>query len=133
MYTYKIGYTSCEESYYLELTHEQKFAEEELADMIADAMLPRYLEHLKYQEQRTKEHDPTTRDWVHHAQLGSLMFGRGFEEALGKMGFKRIEYDRVLTIWGWTSVSKTPHSIGGGDVEETEKRIINRLMEKAGA
>lgn len=91
-YNYKIGYYSHEESDYVELQHEKKFSDDELTEMIADATV----ETIKKMKQIDNDYTHSFRDIFEDPGL--------IQYLIEKFGFKRIEYELCINIFGWGSV-----------------------------
>ena len=105
MYLYKIGYGTYEENSYVELSHENKFTEEELTEMIASAIAS-LIVHI--------EPDENGQYYAHQFKFDEFFNGiyrfdskerKDIVEWLIEVkGFKRIEYDVTWQGFGWCSV-----------------------------
>ena len=82
VYSYKIGYHSYEESSYTDLLHEKKFTEKELLAMLAVCFA-----------QVGKDKD-TIQDLYDERESIELL--------CKEFGFKRIEYQETVSLFGWT-------------------------------
>jgi len=113
-YAYKIGYYSMEESDYVELQHDNKFGDEELTEIIANAVV----ETIK----KLKE----TCECVHSFQ-GMYCFITQY--LLENCGFKRIKYQFVWSTFGWGSVFDNDN---WGDDRGEHLNKITDAVNKAG-
>jgi len=98
MFKYKIGYSTYEESHYIELEHEQKFTHDELTKIIAEAAVAVV---------KTMVND---KDYVHSFQD---VFSRCYMDnkkadiegyLIKEKGFKLIEYAENWYTFGWASI-----------------------------
>lgn len=101
MYKYQIGYSTWEESSYVELYHEQKFTEDDITNMVAEAIYAR-IEYLKANNAFSNDKymnkfssywdtytDTSIPDWL-----------------IKNKGFVKIEYDLSWSCDGWECVFK---------------------------
>ena len=122
-YNYKIGYTSYEESSFIELEHEKQFTADELADIVANATV----EVIKMMKAVPKEEHLQ----VHSFQdvcSGSYKDDRiNLEDCLvDKFGFKPIVYEQQFSIFGWPSIfSKEDWK---SDRYESLDRLTDRVL-----
>lgn len=85
-FKYKIGYYTYEESEYVELEHEELFSDEEISQMIGDAVISEI-------SKAEKEHHGY--NYLHEGVIDYL---------IKEKGFTRIEYHRFWEIFGWASL-----------------------------
>lgn len=135
MYFYNIGYHSCEESSYREFVHEKKFSKGELFDIVEDCLYTCLkIEAREKEELRGKyatEEDSFIYDRSPSLQdiLGATNDrGYVFVEEMGKRGFRRVEYEQNLSLFGWAS-SLDPQDWDGHTDEDT-REMITRLKER---
>jgi len=95
MYNYQIGYYSYEDSCYVGLSHEQKFTDAQMTEMISWAVVDKI--------QRSK--DSPDKHYLHGFQDFLNRYGNDVIEFLVKTyGFTRITYEVVWDCFGWASV-----------------------------
>ena len=88
IFYYKIGYSSYEESGYVELIHAHSFTRQQITEMIAEAILD-------ILKNRTED------DYYHSYQCFHSKVAKWLTE---NKGFKRIKYDQTWDVFGWGSV-----------------------------
>jgi len=99
MFKYQIGYTSCEESDFIELEHEKKFTHEELLQMVAEATYDVYLKAVGHEYEKGST---TFEDIMMNAYRPE---GIGLGETLcQKFGFKFVEYAGSVSVFGWARI-----------------------------
>jgi len=95
MYLYKVGYGTCEESHYVELMHEKKFTEAELAVEMEEALWV------------TIEGVADGKDNIFIADDGPsfqyLIDSTLFVDALVAKGFTALQYEATWSAFGWAS------------------------------
>lgn len=105
MYRYKIGFTSYEESNFVELENVNKFTYEELRDIVARATVEvvKQLKSLPLEKQNyvyTHNFEDIFRSHycrdIEEISLSSIL--------ISKFGFKRIEYEQTFSVFGWPSI-----------------------------
>ena len=123
MYRYKIGYTSYEESSFVELEHELKYTEEQLADVVADATV----EVIKQMKALPKEAMMRVHSFQDICSGSYTDDGISLADCLiNKFGFKPIVYEQVFSVFGWPSIfHKTDWK---GDRSVTLNKITDRVL-----
>lgn len=123
MYKYKIGYTSYEESHFVELEHEKQFTADELADIVADATVE-VIKQLKAFPKEAYMHVHSFQDVCSGSykddgvNLGDCL--------IAKFGFKAITYEQVFSTFGWPSIFHKKD--WKGDRSATLDRITDRVL-----
>lgn len=117
-YHYKIGYYSHEESNYEELQHENKFSDDELTEMIAEATV-----------ETIKKAKMTDNHYIHNFQDvfddkdNSLII-----YLIEKFGFKLIIYESTWNVFGWASIfDKDEWRDDRGEHLDKITDIVNRV------
>ncbi len=91
-YLYKIGYHSYDESNYVELCHNCKFTQQELTEMIAEAVVALKNIIVKEDHEYTKNFDSfMLGDGMKHNIIGWLIDNKGFEE---------VKYEQIWSMFG---------------------------------
>jgi hypothetical protein len=112
VYNYKIGYYSHEESYYVELFHENKFMDNEITEMVADATIS-VIKKMKGREEGVHGFEDIMND-------GLIQF------LIEKYDFKRLTYENIWTVFGWASIfDKTDWK---GDRDERLNKLTDALI-----
>jgi hypothetical protein len=96
MYRYKIGYTSYEESSFVELEHEQKYTHQELSEIIANATVEVVKVLKKIPNSYTHSFQDVFEGLYSECNVISYL--------IANKGFKRIEYQDVWSVFGWASI-----------------------------
>lgn len=114
MHKYKIGYTSYEESSFVELEHETLFTKDEITKMIGEAVVD-------------KIRNRDANDYLHN-------YGNFEDDVIDYLkdikGFKEIIYDVEWTISGWASLfDKTDRN--SDDLPDENIKIVD-MVNKAG-
>lgn len=120
MYRYKIGYTSYEESSFVELEHEQKFSHQELSELIAEATV----ETFKKLRGKSNIYIHNFQDVFHdiyNTQYNIVSY------LIENKGFKRIEYQDVWSVFGWASIFDRQD--WGSDRDPELDFIVNKMNE----
>jgi hypothetical protein len=97
MFLYDIGYHSCEESDYIQLWHEKKFTQNDLTNMICEAVLE------TVKAERAK--DPKA--YIHNFEdVYSFAMNSGgvITYLLEHFGFKEVKFQESWTCFGWASI-----------------------------
>lgn len=110
MYAYNVGYYSHEESAYWQFFHENKFSEEELLGLTEECLF----ECLKINR---------------HSTLQGL-YHNGFVAEMEKRGFKSLEFECEIGLFGWTSATNTKDWPNEDDMTEG---VVVRLKERLDA
>jgi len=126
MYNYKIGYGSYEESSYRELQHEKKFIDEEITEMIAEAVVD-----------TIKKMKMDTRYYTHNFQdVFEGCYKKDCPDVckylIEKFGFKPIEYELFWSVFGWPSIFDKTDWEGGRDSQNDHLNKITEAVNKAG-
>ncbi len=111
MYTYIVGYGTCEESEFSYLTHEEQFTKEEFEEMIHTCAL-------KVIKQR-KEAD----DYLHSYQG---IHDRLVQYLKVDFGFGDVEVEQSWSVFGWASLFKH----GDWDMYRHEPDNLTALVDK---
>lgn len=96
MFRYKLGYHSCEESYYFEVEHETLYSQDTLCGFIAE-----YLDEYEHRQESEgilfssyqdifhpfADDIPSIKDWL-----------------IKNKGFVPIEYTEVISVFGWAQI-----------------------------
>jgi len=123
MYFYKIGYTSYEESDYVELQHELCFTKEQITDMLADAIVALWEDVFKDKDIGDIEYPTKMQlyyffDTYNEHNIGSWL--------IKNKGFLPVVYQEIFSLWGWFAFNK-PETW----TEETKRSItIPVIMKK---
>jgi hypothetical protein len=136
MYIYRCGYGSCEESDYAILSHEKKFTNSQIHEMIKAICVDLYQQ---FHTSSDRE-DSTGAVWssfesrYDHCTFQDLWSGHGFpddtrynipDELIKRYGFKRVKFEADIGYFGWASVDKddwVSHVNEG--TEDLRKRVI---------
>jgi len=112
MYSYKIGYWTCEESSYLEVQHEKVFTEVELTEIVSDIVVE-----VINLTRKTKDYNISNfKSAFHNEHFLRLL--------IDKYKFVEVKYEQEISYFGW-------FSIFGGDNWKTYKDDNdNKLIEK---
>jgi hypothetical protein len=122
IYVYDIGYSSYEESSYVQLTHTKKFTEAQLRRAVIKAII-------------------TVLKWIDEKKPKEIYLGchgPGFDDLdkfviaeLEKVGFKRIKFQAEFSIFGWPSLTDNSHWEGqrGGALDKVYDAIPVKLRE----
>jgi len=114
MYKYKIGYDSPEESCYIELEHEQLFTQQQITEMIGDA-----IKDITSRDQKPR--DEYNQNFEHlfswHDGIPAYL--------IQQKGFKQITYDMTWYVFGWASVFEE----GDWGTYRTERDLLDDLRE----
>ena len=129
MYTYQIGYNTCEESNYLEVQHEKNFTEDELIEIVAECM------------KRVMVENKVARRYAKSCLSDDLFGEIGFAFQLQELfdeisnylkdqGFESVKYDGVVDFFGWSS------PLGNGNAwktykNETTEKLLTLLRPEA--
>ena len=141
MHLYDIGYHSCEESGYWQFAHEKLFSEGELFNVVEDCLY----ECLKIAIEEKRERDkileekwddelssrisreaPTIQDAFFIFSEDSKQ--RVFVEEMEKRGFKKLEFEKRLSLFGWSS-ALNPQDWPTYNTDET-KEMIRRFRRR---
>lgn len=123
MYRYKIGYTSYEESNFVELEHEKQFTADELADIVADATV----EVIKQMKAAPAEAMMRTHSFQDICSGSYHDDGINLASCLiSKFGFKEITYEQVFSTFGWPSIFHKKD--WKGDRGATLDKITDRVL-----
>ena len=118
MYFYNIGYSTCEESYYRQVSHNDRFTHKQLQAMITKCLLtavkPVAKPHSKYAHQR----HPSFEDLMGSEEL--------FWHEMFALGFSPVSFEEEVSVFGWAS------PLGGKDNWEnhsgdTTKQIVKDI------
>jgi hypothetical protein len=96
MFLYNIGYHSCEESDYIQLWHKKKFTQDDLTNMICEAVLE------TVKAERVKDR----KAYIHNfADVFSFVISGGVAVYLVEhFGFKEAKFQESWTCFGWDSI-----------------------------
>jgi hypothetical protein len=114
MYNYKIGYYSCEESEYFELSHKKKFSNEEITEMIA-TICRDLIEEEKKDEISLK---PSFQYMVEEVKEGLI----------AKYNFEEVKYEVNWSVFGWADL--LDENDWKEESDETLVGLRKRLNEK---
>jgi hypothetical protein len=93
MYFYKIGYHSYEESAFAELTHENKYTDEEIHNIVSNAVI-RVLQEIVAKKKKCIFNSS-------YEGLHDLIT----EDLIEMDGFKKVKYQSIWSCFGWASVT----------------------------
>lgn len=104
MYKYKIGYSTWEESSYVELEHVEKFSHDQMTMMIAEAVKELFDEITG----KNDEKDDIGKQYYHVFSTKFQNFWDGDKNIVdwlvSKKGFSKIEYELAWWVDGWDKV-----------------------------
>ena len=116
MYLYKIGYTSCEESGFWDLWHEQKFTQDDLTNMIAEAIIA-----LKPQIHKDdEEYTDNLQEYFEHYKRENIA-----SWLIENKGFKSVDFQEIWSAFGWASVFDINDWESYRD--ETDKKLVAKI------
>ena len=123
MYKYKIGFTSCEESGFVELEHETKLVQKDISEMIAEYIRLKtpFLRKAVFGKHGVQKEYGTSFEEFFYAHQEELSEEKSLLSWLIKeKGFLPVVYEQVWTGWGWAEVlerdSWRSYRGGGEDV-----------------
>jgi hypothetical protein len=129
MYYYKFGYTSHEDSDYEILSHEKKFTQNDIKQFFINACCEVYPEIYnrwkKHRANSSKDNEGFIRDNI---QFHTALSESKFWEYLKKEGFKSIDIEEGVTVWGWSSMSI--QGDWGHVCDKVTIEIQNKIMKK---
>jgi hypothetical protein len=95
-YLYNLGYTSYEDSSFLQFEHDEDLTKEQLLHCLAKALARQYYHH---------EADCIKAGgWVRKQMLGRCWGSPVFMACMEEQGFRRVKYHREATVWGWNTI-----------------------------
>jgi len=94
MYLYKIGYTSCEENGFWDLSHTEKFTQDDLTNMIAEAIVA-----LKPEINNEYDYTKDLQEYFEHYEGDTIA-----SWLIKNKGFKAVDFQEVWSGFGWASV-----------------------------
>ena len=95
MFNYKIGYSSYEDSHYVELSHETEYSKEQLQSLVFEAV--------KYFFNNLKEEDHYKYDKPYNINFSDII-DKIRDILINQFGFKKIEYNSHFDIFGWPKI-----------------------------
>jgi hypothetical protein len=119
MSTYKVGYGSYEESHYTELTHNNEYSEEELHNIVMEAIknVLNNIVNNKYPEIYFDSEGPSYQDIDEYV----------IEELITNFGFSKVTYKATWSIFGWPSLTNLES--WSNQRGETLNRVFHELPE----
>jgi hypothetical protein len=116
-YLYRIGYGSMEESSFWEFSHSEKFSDDELAEVVENAIV----DTIKGDRDRHDGEDC-------NMTFQDVMENPSFIEQLEKRGFTRVEYTAKFSAFGWTRCDDPDD--WGQHTDSDEKAMMLRIRDK---
>ena len=131
MYIYDIGYGTFEESHFWQYSHEKKFTNRQIELIVGDCIF----EVIDYLSRLTRR--PTDiMNWVHFLEDGpnfqDLMEKPKFHKALQKRGFKPMEFEAKINLFGWASSIKNNWKACDKDIDVRIRNRLKRCLRKDG-
>lgn len=124
---YRIGYSTYEESHYVETEHDEEFTHEQLRGFVFDALLAAAIS--EYEESKRWYHETEGQEdrKFDYISVGSLMENPEFDKCLcEKHGFRKMEYQERFTMFGWSSPFGDREG-WGGETDDDEKEMLKNL------
>lgn len=128
MYFYKFGYNSCEESHFWEFSHAQKFSEKELKDFVFGVLWEIYV--LKHRAEIYKDIIEVEKKFE-AVSLWEILHDESnkkqiFVEKMKKLGFKPIQYEPTVIVFGWASTKEGSWSGYAGPTTNEIQQYFSR-------
>jgi hypothetical protein len=123
---YEVGYSTCEESEYLQLHHEQTFTPKQLQDIVQDCMVAVLKKIVRPKSAYKHSRSPSVQDvFGEFDRKHERVF---FRHELEKRGFTKIKVEAGAYLFGWASA--IDHKDWDGNTSENHKKSVKGIRKK---
>ena len=135
LYTYKVGYSSYEDSAYWELKHEKKFTEKQFNKIVEECLLAVLIKIASPKERWDHRREPsfatllTEREERVNKKTKKKQYLPIFLYEMEKHGFEIMEFEQSWNIFGWPSAIK-PGDWDGKYRDKERYNLTRRLRRK---
>jgi hypothetical protein len=92
-YLYNLGYTSYEDSFFIQFEHDEDLTKEQLLHCLAKALARQYY------------YDEADRPKKECRLMLSIYWGNPvFMASMEEQGFRLVQYHRQVSVWGWNCI-----------------------------
>jgi hypothetical protein len=126
VYLYNIGYGTCEESSYKQYSHEKKFSEQELRDIVKECIIA-VIEHYAGRFGKGGYHETCFHVSDSGPQFDEIMNEPMFEELLIERGFNPSKFEARFDTFGWASAMDDTD--WEGHTGEEDKKLQHEIAE----